>query len=163
MASVIALIKGDEHLARLVQRLKEAGFSEDRIRVLNQEKAILRVLDCDPKCTVSRYAALGAFLGVAAYAIPALLAGLCQCNLFHFDQVYGVGTFAGGILSGIFIGGVLGVFYGAAEFEKDSHIFVQGTRIGGSVIVIQTSEAEVENLRYILEQEKASGVKTLSG
>jgi hypothetical protein len=161
MTSLIALIKGDEPLARLVQRLKEAGFSEDRVRVLNQEKAILRILGCDPRCTVSRYAALGAFLGAAAYAIPALLAGLCQCNLFQFSQVYGIGAFAGGILAGAFIGGGLGVFYGAAEFEKDSQLYVQGTRIGGSVIVIHTYEAEVENVRYILEQEKASGVKTL--
>jgi hypothetical protein len=161
MTSIIALLKGEDHLARSIQRLKEAGFSEDRISVLNQENAIRRLLGCDPTCIVSRYAAFGAFIGTIVYALPALLAGLCQCNLFHYGQVYGIGAFAGGILAGAFIGGGLGIFIGAAEFEKGSHLYVQGTRLGGSVIVIQAYETEAENAMFILESEKASGVKAL--
>ena len=163
MTSIIALFRGEDHLARSVNRLKEAGFSEDRLQVLNQENAILSLLGCDPKCTVSRYTALGACLGMAAYAIPALLAGLCQCQIFQYGQIYGLGAFAGGILAGAFIGGGLGLFYGVAESEKDSQLYVQGTRRGGRVIVIETQELEAENVKEILEQEKACGVKTLQG
>jgi hypothetical protein len=163
MTSIIALLRGEDQLARSIQRLKDAGLAEDRINVLKQENAIRRLLGCDPACTITRYAAWGVFIGIAAYALPALLAGLCQCNLFHFGQLYGIGAFVGGILAGAFVGGGLGIFIGAADFEKDSHLYVRGTQIGGRVIVVQADEEETERVKLILEQEKASGVKTLLG
>jgi hypothetical protein len=161
MRSIIALFRDEDEVARSTQKLKEAGLPDDKISVLTQGSAIRKLLGCEPTCVVTRYALWGASLGIAAYAISALLAGLCQCNLLHFGQAYGIGTFLGGILAGAFVGGGLGCMVGAAEFEKDSHLYVQGARMGGRVIVIQVSEEESDSVKLILQQEKASGVKTL--
>lgn len=125
MRSIIGLHRDEADITRSTQRLKEAGLPEDRISIFTQESAIRKLLGCDPICVVSRFAAWGVSIGIAAYVLPALLASLCQCNLFHFEQVYGVGTFLGGILAGAFIGGFLGCLVGAAEFEKDSHLYVR--------------------------------------
>jgi len=161
MRSIIGLLKGESDVTRSTQRLKEAGLPEDRISVFTQENAIRKILGCEPTCVVSRYAVWGASIGIAVYALFALFAGLCQCNLLHFGQAFGFGTFLGGILAGTIVGGGLGALVGAAEFEQDSHLYVQGARMGGRVIVIQASEADADRVKLILEQEKALGVKAL--
>lgn len=159
MVSVIGLFRGEDDVKRSTQRLKEAGLPEDRINIFTQENAILKLLGCEPGCTISKYAGWGAAIGIGIYAVFAVFAGLCQCNLFHFGQAYGLCTFLGGILAGAFVGGALGCLAGAAAFEQDSHLYVQGARMGGRVIAIQASEEEAESVKLILEQEKASGVK----
>ena len=163
MSSIIGLLRTDDDARRSIQKLKEAGFPEDKIGIYTQESAIRKLLGCEPTYSVSRYVVWGASIGIAVYALFALFAGLCQCNLFQFGQGYGIATFLGGILAGAFVGGGLGCMVGAAEFEKDSHLYVQGARIGGRVIVMNTSDEEVDNVKYILEQEKVSGVKVIHG
>jgi hypothetical protein len=161
MRSIIGLLQGEDDKARSIQKLKEAGVPKDRINIYTQENAIRKLLGCEPTCVVLRYAGWGATIGIVVYGLFALFAGLCQCNLFEFDQAIGIGTFLGGIVAGAFVGAGLGGMAGAAEYEKNSHLYVQGARIGGSVIVIQTREEEVDSVKHILEQEKASGVKAL--
>jgi hypothetical protein len=75
--------------------------------------------------------------------------------------VYGIFTVLGVLLAGAIVGGLLGCIVGVAEFEKDSHLYVQGARLGGRVIVVQASEEDAERVKRILEQENASGVKAL--
>lgn len=161
MSSIIGLFRGEEDIKNLVQRLAETGHPDNRIDVFTEESAIRKLLGCEPTCVVTRYAVLGASLGIAVYALFGLFAGLCQCNLLHYGQVYGVGTFLGGILAGAFVGGVIGGIIGAAEYEEGSHLYVQGARLGGKVIVVQAGEEDVESLKLLMEQEKASGVKLL--
>jgi hypothetical protein len=161
MKSVIGLFCRQVDITSTVYRLKGAGFAEEKITLLTQEKAIRRQLGCEPTCVVSRYAGWGASIGMVVYGIFALFAGLCQCNLFEFDKAIGIGTFLGGIVAGAFVGAGLGSMVGAAEYEKNSHLYVQGARIGGSVIVIQTRDEEGDSVMHILEQEKVSGVKAL--
>jgi hypothetical protein len=161
MKSIIGLFRGEDDPTQSVQRLKEAGLPEGRITIFTQENAIRKFLGCEPTCVVSRYAVWGASIGIAVYALFALFAGLCQCDLFHFDQAHGIATILGGILAGGFVGGALGLLVGAGEFEKDSHLYVQGARMGGSVIVVQASEEDADRLKLVLEQEKVLGVKAL--
>jgi hypothetical protein len=161
MRLIIGLFREKDELTRSTQRLEEAGFLTDKIDVLTDENAIRKLLGCKPTCVVTNYAIWGASIGIAVYATSGLLAGLCQCNLFHFGVGLGFGTFLGGILAGAFIGGVLGCLIGAAEYEKDSHLYVQGARMGGKVMVVRVSEDETESVKYLLQQEKASGVKVL--
>jgi hypothetical protein len=161
MKSITALLENDDMATRSCQRLKEAGLGEDRINIITEENSIRKLLNCEPMCVVARFALRGAILGVAVYALFAVFAGLCQCDLFHFGQAYGVGTFLGGILAGVFVGGGLGSLVGAAQFEQDSHVYIQGVRMGGRVILIQTQDAETDLVKRILEEERAFDVKML--
>jgi hypothetical protein len=160
MKPVIGLFWHEADISLAVKRLLEAGFSEDKISILTQESAIRRILGCKPVDMVSKYAAWGAFFGITIYGIFGLVAGWCQCNLFSLGQAYGIGAFLGVILGGAFVGGFLGCIAGVAESEKDSHLYVQGARLGGRVIVVQANEEESARVTNILEQQKASGVKS---
>jgi hypothetical protein len=162
MVPVIGMFRSEEDVRLSKLRLMESGLQQDKVSVYSQEKAIQKLLNCKPTCVVTHYAGWGAIAGASIYAIFAVLAGLCQCNLFNFDQSYGAGTFLGGILAGLFLGGALGVLVGAAEYEKDTHLYVQGARMGAKVIVVQADEEDVEKVRHILEQARATGVKNLA-
>jgi hypothetical protein len=161
MISIIGLFDDEKDATRSTQKLKDAGFPEDKISIITREDAIHKLLGCEPACIVRRYIAWGASIGIAIYATLGLFAGMCQCNLLHFGHAYGIGTFLGGILAGALVGGAMGCLVGAAEYEKDSHLYVQGARMGGKVIAIQASEEDIENVKLILEQGKALGVKAL--
>ena len=163
MYPVIALFWREVDTTQAVNRLKKAGFVEDKIGVFTQESAIRSLLDCKPSEVVPKYAAWGAFFGIIIYGIFGLVAGWCQCNWFSFEQMYGIGAFLGIILGGVFVGGLLGCIAGIAESEEDSHLYIQGIRMGGNVIVVQANEEDIERAISILEQEKASGVKSLEG
>jgi hypothetical protein len=161
MKPVIGLFGREVDSSLVINRLKAAGIAEDKVRLLTQEGAIRKLLECEPSGLVSRYTALGAFFGIAIYGIFGLVASFCQCNLLHFGHNFGIATILGLTLGGIFVGGIIGCLIGAAESEKDSHLYVQGARIGGRVIVVQTGEEDFENVKRILEQANVSGVKLL--
>jgi hypothetical protein len=153
MISIIGLFNDEDDAARSIRKLKDAGIPEDKISIITQENAIRRMLGCKPACVVRRYAAWGVSIGIAIYATLGLFAGIGRCNLLHFGHAYGIGTF---------VGGVMGCLVGTAEYEKDSHLHVQGARMGDRVVAtIQASEENAENVKLILGQGKALSVKAL--
>jgi hypothetical protein len=161
MKPLIGLFGRGVDTTQTINRLKQVGIGEDKINFLTQESAIRRLLGCEPRGLVSRYIAWGAFFGIAIYGIFGLVASFCQCNLLHFEHNFGIGTILALTLGGAFVGGIIGCLIGAAESEKDSHLYVQGARIGGRVIVVQTGEEDFENVKLILEQANVSGVRPL--
>lgn len=161
MFPIIGLFRNAEHYNDALIRLKAAGIPEERITILTQERDLRRFLGCDPICTVRNYIAGGAVSGIALYALFALFAGLCQCNLMNFDQGYFWFTLLGGGLAGAFVGGAIGGLIGMAVFEGDTHLYFQGVRLGGNVIAVHLHEGERETVRQILEHGHASGIKTL--
>jgi hypothetical protein len=161
MKTIIGLVGSSVDIAQPIHRLQDSGITDDRVSVISQEKAVRKLLGCEPSCVVMRYAAWGAAIGIAIYGIFAVFAALCQCGLMQYGRAYGIGTFLGGVLAGAFVGVVLGALVGMAEFEKDTHLYVQGVRMGDQVIVVQASETEIETVRAVLLQERASGVKAV--
>lgn len=161
MQSMIGLLSGDSAVRPAVERLQNSGIARERIRLLSDPTSINKLLRCDPSCVIKNYAVWGAAIGMGTYAIFGLAAALCQCNLMHYGQEYGIGTILGALLAGTFIGGFIGLLVGVAESEKDSHLYVQGVRLGGQVIAIQVADEEVERVRQILTMVNAHGLKIL--
>jgi hypothetical protein len=161
MKSVIGLLAQDADMTSAVQELREAGFAKDRISILDSESAVRKILNCQPYCAVPKYAFLGTAVGMVIYSASAIIASWCQCNLFGYENVLGTGTFLGGMLAGAFIGGFIGIVLGAAESEGNSHVYVQGVRVGGKLIAIQAQEEEIESIKHILERKRASGVAAI--
>lgn len=142
-----------------VSRLNEAGISNDRIQVVSNPDSVSRLLGCDPICMIGNYAVMGAAISVGIYLVFGMAAALCQCNLMQFGLGYGIGTFLGAILAGTFVGGVIGLLVGADRAERDSHLYVQGTRSGGKVVFIRLSDRDNDRVKEILQQENALGVR----
>jgi len=163
MQSMIGLLSDDSAVHPAVERLQSSGVAQERIHLLSDQASINKLLQCDPACMIKNYAFWGAAIGIGTYAIFGLAAALCQCDLMHYGQEYGIGTIVGAILVGAFVGGIIGLFVGVAESEKDSHLYVQGVRFGGRVISVQVRDEEVERVRQILTMENVHGLKIIQG
>ncbi len=161
MKDVIGLFDPETEISVPLQQLRQAGFSENHIGVIASPKAVNQLLDCKPVRVITYYAAWGAGIGASIYAIFAVFAGWCQCNLLQYGQAYGVGTFLGGILAGTFVGGLIGTLVGAAESEKETHLYVQGVRMGGTVLHVEVNESEAARATAIFQAEYARGIKTI--
>jgi hypothetical protein len=161
MRSIIGLILRESAVDTAVERLEEAGISEEQISILSNPKTINALLGCDPACVIKNYTVWGAVIGIGIYAIFGMAAAICQCNLMQYGQEYGIGAFLGAVLAGTFVGGIIGFLVGSGEAEKDTHLYVQGIRLGGKVISIQVLEGDVDHVKHILAMENVTGVKAL--
>ena len=161
MSSIIGLFRSEAVIDSTINRLKEAGIAEEKISLMSNPKTISKLLGCDPTCVIKNYTIWGVAIGIAIYAIFGVVAALCQCNLMQYGQEYGISAFLGAVLAGMFVGGFIGILVGVGEAEKDTHLYVQGIRLGGKVISIQIPEVDVERVKHILTMENVLGVKVL--
>jgi shikimate kinase len=161
MKTIIGLLPRTKDLEAEIQVMKNAGIKEGQVKSLAQEKDIFQALKCEPACIVTKYMAWGAFLVGAFYTVAAVLAGWCECNVFGYETKIALETLIAGILVGGFIGAVLGLFVGLAQTEADTHLYIQGARIGGQVIVVETDPGDIEHAIQILKQQGLLGVRAL--
>jgi shikimate kinase len=161
MKKIIGLLPQYKDFETEMQALKKAGFNEAQVMTLSQEKAISQTLNCDPACITTKYMAWGAFLVGTFYTIAAVLAGWCECNLFGYGREIAIEILLAGILVGGFIGAVLGLFVGLANSEADTHLYIQGARTGGQVIVVETDPGDIEKAIRILKQQGLLGVRAI--
>jgi hypothetical protein len=161
MSTVIGLFPCNQEVSYQVGQLEEAGFGKDNIRVVTNNSAILNLLGCEPKRVVTKYAIWGALFGIAVYSIFALVAGWCECNLFQFNRIVAFVTILVGTIFGALIGGIMGGITGMAEYEKDSHIYTQGVRMGNRVFVLQTELEGVGRAKTAFRQVGCTGVRVV--
>lgn len=145
----------------LLRRLEEAGTPRARVRLIRKEAAVRRLLDLDPVRALARATTLGALAGAGVYLAFALLAAWCQCRMFNLGLAYGVLAFAGGLLAGGLVGGVLGALLGFAQLEDRGHLFIQGIRAGGAVVVVRVDPHRVEDAGRALQAAGLQGVQIL--
>ena len=158
---IIGLFPNSRDLEGEFQQLEKAGFEEGQIKTLSQEKDICQLLKCQPASITAVCMGCGALLVGGIYMIAAALAGWCECNLFGFGTEIAIETLIAGTLIGSFIGAVLGMFIGVGKYEAKLHLYTQGTRTGGQVIVIEIKPDEEAKTIQFLKEEGFFGVRTL--
>jgi hypothetical protein len=161
MNSIIGFFNRQTAIDPTINRLKEAGVAGDSIHILSSPRSISKLIGCDPTCVITNYAIYGAAIGIGIYAIFGLAAALRQCIRMQFGIGYGIGAFVGALLAGTLVGSMLGVLAGVAEAVKDSHLYLQGVRMGGRVISIQVADDEIERVKHILTMENVVGVRVI--
>jgi hypothetical protein len=161
MKSIIGLFGRDIGVDPTIQRLKQAGVPDERIDIISNPSTVNKLLGCDSACVIKNYTLWGAAIGIGIYAIFGIVAAMCECSLLQFGQEYGVGAFIGSLLAGTLVGGVIGVLVGAGEADKDTHLYVQGIRLGGKVIAVQVADEEADRVKNILAMENVRGVRSL--
>ena len=161
MSTIIGLLPAQHEVNSEVERLVETGIPAESILVLAQEKAIREILGCEPICTIRYYAIWGALLVGAIYGVFGIVAAWCECNLLGFNQPSGMLTLIGGVLAGGFVGGILGAIIGLGESEKNTHLYLQGARMGRKILVLQTAKGDVEKAKTTLRQVGCTGVRTI--
>ena len=161
MSTVIGLFPSNQGIHEQLQKMEEAGFTKDSIRVITKERPIKKLLGCEPNRIVAQYGMWGALLGITVYGIFVLVGVWCDCLIYPISQLIAFEIVLVGILIGAFIGGIIGGFTGLAEYEKDTHLYTQGIRIGDKVFVLQTERGDAEKAIETLNQIGCLGVRML--
>jgi hypothetical protein len=161
MNTVIGLLPSNQEICEELKRIEEAGFTNENVRVITKEKSIKKILGCKPNRIVAKYASWGALLGIATYGIFILVAVWCDCSIYHISQLIAFEIILIGIIIGASVGGIIGVFSGMAEYEKDTHLYTQGIKFGNKVLLLQTESNNSEQAIEMLSQIGCLGVRIL--
>lgn len=163
MSHVIGLFWKETDIDRSITKLKDGGFEQEKIGMITSSRAIPELFNCcEPLHIVGKYAAWGIFLGVLTYAVFALVASWCECTIFNYSQGFAIGTLMAGVLVGIIVVGVMGCFVRWAESYKEVHFYLQGMRLRGRVLSVQSDESEIEKTKDLLIRGNAREVKVIA-
>lgn len=161
MKTVIGLVWGDESIQDSVRELKRAGLAENSISLLTRHSAVQELLGANQGHLVAKHALWGALLGIAAFAPLGIAASVCECTLLHYTPGFGVGILIVFVAIGIGFGAFMGCFVGFGEVERGTHLYCQGLRLGGKVVVVRVNDEQVAKTVSTLQQDRVVGVKTL--
>ena len=161
MGTVIGLFPCRQEVNNEISQLEDAGFTRDNICVSKNVGSIKKLLKCEPNRVVAKYALWGAFIGTALYGIFSLVAVWCECNLYPLSQTIAFEIVVAGVLVGALIGGIIGGFTGLAEYETDTHLYIQGIIVGDKVFVLHVEGDEEEKAIRTLRQIGCLGIRVL--
>jgi hypothetical protein len=159
--TVIGLVWGDENIRDSVRELKRAGLAENNISLLARYSAVRELLGANQGRVVAKYTLWGALLGIAAFAPFGVAASVCECTLLHYNPGFGAGILIAFVAIGMGFGAFMGCFVGVGQMEEGTHLYCQGLRLGGKVVVVRASDDLVAKTVSTLQQDTAVGVKTL--
>lgn len=159
MTHVIGLFSGEADGNRPVFDLRTKGFQPETIGLRSREQVVMDVLGSRSWKFIAVYAGGGALLGLGIYGVAAFFASWCQCNLFHYGQIIQLGTFMGGVLAGMFVGGSLGVFVGIGKLDEVTALYHQGKRIDGKLIDVRVNSEQADQVKDVLRRDGAYDVR----
>jgi uncharacterized membrane protein len=139
--TVSALFDTYDQVVMAVDGLSEMGVASGDITVISQSR--------DAATKIAEGASLGAAIG----GVGGLLAGLGMFMIPGLGSVLGagwlipvlIGAAAGGVA-----GGVIGSLTGAGIDENDAHVYAEGVRRGGTLLVARVHDDEVGEAKAIL-------------
>lgn len=141
MRTVSALFDTYDGVAAAVDGLADMGVPSSEITVVSHSR------DARTKITE------GAGLGVAIGGVGGLLAGFGIFAVPGLGSVLGVGWLAPilvGAAAGGVAGGVIGSLTDAGIEESDAHVYAEGVRRGGTLVVARVHDDEAGRAKAIL-------------
>ena len=162
MSTVFGLFPSNQDVCEEFQRIEDAGFAKDNIRLLTSDGTFYKLVGCDPNRIVAKYAVQGALFGIATYGIFFLVAVWCDCNLYPQSYSIAFEIILVVILLGALISVIIGGFTGKAEYERDTHLYTHGINIDKKVIVLQTQGEDEEKAVITIRQIGCLGVRVIS-
>jgi uncharacterized membrane protein len=145
-----------------IQDLVDAGFERGRISAV--------AADSEGKLFKEQVDASGSFVGEGASAgitsgavVGGLLGLLIGAGLIFVPVgVVAAGPIAGliaGSAAGAAAGGVIGALIGLGIPEEDANVYAEGVRRGGTLLVVQAEDAEVDRVHAILDRDGAVDIE----
>jgi len=142
MKIISGLFDTHEEARLAVAALEDAGISSDDISVVGPDGSTSGAVE-------------GAGIGAAVGGVGGLLAGLGAFAIPGIGPVIGAGWLAtalAGMAAGGLAGGLVGSLTDAGVDDKDAHIYAEGIKRGGTMVVARVDEAQVEPAEAILGQ-----------
>ena len=141
MRTVSALFDTYDEVAAAVDGLADMGVPSSEIAVVSQSR--------DARTKISEGAGLGAAIG----GVGGILAGLGIFAVPGLGSVLGVGWLIPvliGVAAGGVAGGIIGSLANAGIDERDAHVYAEGVRRSGTLVVARVHDDEASRANAIL-------------
>jgi hypothetical protein len=158
MKTIVGLYEEPDNATKALQQLERAGFAESSVRTLGSVNAIWQHLGCTPGRMMAKDFSIGAAFGIAGYSLFGVLVAVGEVTL-GFESTISIGALFVFMLLGVFVGGMLGVFFGMGDVEEETGLYVAGIRRGGVLVVVRTADEHAQRALNVLDQSDAQGVK----
>lgn len=159
MKTVIGLFDGADAAETSVQRLREVGLDAPNVAVLRSLRALWDHMGCRPATFVLRDFGIGVAYGALVGGLFGVIAAFGQLTL-GFGETVALRTLIEFILIwSLFVGGVLGLFYGAGEAEQETRRFLRGILFGGTIVAVRVDETNQAQAQELLANAGAVAVK----
>ena len=163
--TVVGLFDNPSDAERVIQSLVDSGFSRDDISLVannadNRYNNVAGNTDTDRSSTASE-AGKGAEGGAIVGGVAGLLAGLGMVAIPGIGPVLAAGWLAttlAGAGIGAVAGGLIGSLVSLGIPNEHAHIYAEGVRRGGSLVVVRTDDARAETAADILRDNGAIDV-----
>jgi uncharacterized protein (TIGR02271 family) len=162
--TITAFFDRYEDASEAVRRLEAAGISHSNISLIASNEGdrysshASRTFDGTNHHTddVSDGAGTGATVGTLAGGGAGLLAGLGMLAIPGLGPVVAAGWLVSTLVgagAGAAVGGLAGALIDAGVDENDAHAYAEGIRRGGALVTVRASDAEVDRIVDILDDE----------
>lgn len=159
MKTVIGLFNTSEAAETSVQRLQEVGFGASDVASLHTLSALWGHMGCRPATFVLKDFGIGVAYGALVGGLFGVIAAFGQLTL-GLGEAVALRTWVEYILIwGLFVGGILGLVYGAGEAEQETRRFLRGILFGGTIIAVRVDETNQAQAQELFVNAGAVAVK----
>ncbi|WP_246389374.1 YsnF/AvaK domain-containing protein [Microvirga mediterraneensis] len=161
--TITAFFDNYEDASEAVRRLESAGIPHRDISLVASNEGdrysshATRTFDgTNHHDDVSDGAGTGATVGTLAGGGAGLLAGLGMLAIPGLGPVVAAGWLVSTLVgagAGAAVGGIAGALVDAGVDENDAHAYAEGIRRGGALVTVRASEADVDRIVDILDDE----------
>ena len=151
--TLVGLFYERQQAEQAIQELKAAGFKDDQIGVLMQDKDSGQQLAESTGTKVSETAASGAIGGGVAGGVLGLLASIGALAIPGIGPIVAGGVLASTLAGagiGAAAGGLLGALVGMGVPEEHAKYFEEGVRAGGILVTVETGRRRDEAREILL-------------
>lgn len=156
--TVSALFDDYDDAAKAVQMLEDAGISYRDISLVSNAAGNEHIIPLGSTDDASAGAGAGASVGAALGGGAGLLAGLGLVTIPGLGPLIAAGWLlaaAVGATAGAAAGGLVGLLVGAGVSSEDAHLYSEGLRRGGTLVIVRIDSGQYEDARTILAQSPA--------
>jgi hypothetical protein len=159
MTKTIVALYDDLHDARrAVEKLVDIGITRDQINLManDADKRHIESLDrdYDDHVDAGEGAAAGAMTGAVVGGIGGLLLGLGALVIPGVGPIIAAGPIAAALAGagiGAVAGGLVGALVGWGIPEEEAHLYAEGVRRGGTLVLARVPDTAVDNATDVLE------------
>jgi uncharacterized membrane protein len=162
--TIAALFDTRDQAQRAVQDLIDNGIASSNISIVSQDARgdVRREVGGESKAAEGAGTgavsggllggALGLLVGIGALAIPGIGPVIAAGPLAAALGSAGAGTVVGAA-AGAATGGIIGALVGAGIPENEAHVYAEGVRRGGTLVLVDNSSASASMVTQILRND----------
>jgi uncharacterized protein (TIGR02284 family) len=162
---VLGLFAETTDVDEVIGTLTEAGFSQEQISLLAQEKTVKAALEDDTQKRTQESAQAAALGGGTVGGLIGLVAGASMATVLGVGSVLSggalaatLGVTAAGAGIGASYGGIFGALLGWGVAEDDTRRYVEGVRRGEILLAVEAKPERAEEAADILRRAEAEGI-----